>query len=246
MLIIPAIDIHQGKCVMLTQGKLEQETIYSNDPVFMAKMWYAKGAERIHLIDLDGAFCGAPQNWDVIEDIRKNVECVIEFGGGVRNMNIFKRLVKIGINRIILSTIVIYRPEAFKKIVDKYCDKIIVGVDICEGKVAIAGWKEITDTGTADLIARLESVGINEIIVTDVKKDGTLEGPDIGSIKGIAESTKIKVIASGGIGSINDIYKVKQLEQSGVIGLIIGKALYNESIKFEDAVKIGKLESGPT
>jgi phosphoribosylformimino-5-aminoimidazole carboxamide ribotide isomerase len=241
MLIIPAIDIHKGKCVMLTQGKLDQETIYSNDPVFMAKMWCAKGAERLHLVDLDGAFCGVPQNWKVIEDIRKNVKCTIEFGGGVRNMKTLQRLIKIGIDRIILGTLVVYHPEVFKKAVDKHGEKIMVGIDISNGKVAIAGWKEVTKMKVVELMTKLESSGIKEIVVTDVKRDGTLKGPNIVGIKEIARSSKLEVIASGGIGSINDIYKVKQLEKYGVTGLIIGKALYNESIKFEDVIKIGKL-----
>lgn len=241
MLIIPAIDIRQGKCVRLTQGKLEQETIYSNDPVFVAKMWCAKGAERLHLVDLDGAFCGVPQNWEIIENIRKNVQCTIEFGGGVRNLKTIQRLDKMGIDRIILGTLVVYHPEIFKKAVDKYHEKIMVGIDVSDGKIAIAGWKEVTEMSAAELLAKLESSGIKEIVVTNVKKDGTLEGPDIVGIKEIAETSKLEVIASGGVGSINDVYKIKQLEKYGVKGLIIGKALYNESIKFEDVIKIGRL-----
>jgi phosphoribosylformimino-5-aminoimidazole carboxamide ribotide isomerase len=242
MLIIPAIDIHQGKCVRLTQGKLEAETIYSNDPVFMAKMWCAKGAERLHIVDLDGAFCGVPQNWQLIEDIRNNAKCSIEFGGGVRTMKTIQKLVKIGIDRIILGTLVVYHPDIFNKAVEKYGEKIMVGIDIKDKKVAIAGWKEITEIKASDLIDKLGTSGISEIIVTDVKKDGTLKGPNIVRLKELAQSTKLKVIASGGIGEINDVYKIKQLEQYGVTGMIIGKALYNESVKFEDAVKIGSLQ----
>jgi phosphoribosylformimino-5-aminoimidazole carboxamide ribotide isomerase len=241
MLIIPAIDIHQGKCVRLSQGKLEQETIYSTDPVFLAKIWCAKGAERIHIVDLDGAFCGVVQNWELLENIRKNVDCIIQFGGGVRNMKTIQKLIKLGIDRVICSTLIVYNPKTVIKAVEKYDEKIMASVDINNGKIALAGWKEITNVTGDEIIKKLESMNIKEMVVTDITKDGMLQGPNIELIKQISEITQIKIIASGGITTINDIYKFKQLEKNGVIGVIIGKALYNETIKFEDAMKIGKL-----
>ena len=242
MQIIPAVDIRQGKCVRLTQGKIDQETIYSNDPVFCAKMWSAKGARRIHLIDLDGAFCGIPQNLEIIESIRRDTTCVLEFGGGVRNSKTVKRLIDMGIDRVILGTVVVYNPEEFNAIADKYAEKIMVGIDINEGRVAIGGWKEVTEIDPDEVIKRVEQSKIREIIVTDIKKDGTLEGPSIELIKDVAKLSGKGVIASGGIGTLEDVKKLKKLEKFGVTGMIIGKALYSEAVKFVDAVAIANAE----
>lgn len=238
MIIIPAIDIRQGKCVMLTQGKLAHETIYSTDPVFVAKLWQAKGAKKIHLIDLDGAFCGIVQNWDIIKKIRQEVTIEIQFGGGVRHMETICELNKIGIDKIILGTVIVYNPKLFKQAVDKYGDKILSSIDLVDKKVAIAGWKEITSVTFNELVDRIQKLGLKEIIVTDTKKNGTLTGVNIEFIKEILSLTKLNVMVSGGISSIKDIEILKKLNTKNLVGVIIGKALYTEDIKFEEAVKI--------
>jgi len=238
MLIIPAIDIHLGKCVMLTQGKIEKETIYSNDPVFMAKMWQSKGAKRLHVVDLDGAFRGTPQHVDCIAEIRKAFTGTIQLGGGIRDEKAISHFIELGIDKLILGTLMIYNPELTRKTIKKYGEKIIGAVDIVNGKVAIGGWKEITETVAVDFAKELKDNGMKEIIVTDVTKDGTLEGANIEEIGNIARTSGLSVFASGGIGSIEDVKKVKEIEKDGVAGVIIGKALYNESVKYEDLLKI--------
>jgi len=239
MIIIPAIDIRQGKCVMLKQGKLEHEKIYSNDPVFIAKLWNAKGANRLHIIDLDGAFCGVPQNIEILKNILNSVNCIIQFGGGIRNIKTIEQLIKIGVHKIILGTIVIYNPELFKEIIKKYRDKIIVALDVKNNKVAIAGWKEIVDIDPSEMIHKMELLNVKEVILTDVEKDGTLEGINLENIKQIMSCSKnIKFIVSGGITNLEDINRMKELEKYGLECIIIGKTLYEEKIKFEEIIKI--------
>ncbi|MEW6042499.1 MAG: 1-(5-phosphoribosyl)-5-[(5-phosphoribosylamino)methylideneamino]imidazole-4-carboxamide isomerase [Elusimicrobiota bacterium] len=240
MILIPAIDIRCGKCVMLTQGNIEKETIYSNDPVFMAKMWQAKGAQRLHVIDLDGAFCGVPQNWEIIKQIRSSFKGIIEFGGGVRNFETIKKITETGIDRVIIATMIIYHPELVRKAIKKFKSKIMAGIDIYNGKVAVGGWKEITEISALEIVKKLQDMGIKEIIVTDILKDGTLEGLNFDELKTIAASCSMNIFASGGVGSIEDVKKIKKLQKFGISGIIIGKALYNESIKFEDAIEILK------
>lgn len=236
--IIPAIDIRGGKCVMLTQGLIEQETIYSTDCVFIAKMWQAKGAKRLHIVDLDGAFCGTTRNWELIEQIRASFAGIIQLGGGLRDLACIEKILNIGIDRIIIGTLLIYNPEMVKKIMNDYGDKVIGAIDTFEGRVAIGGWKEKTNTDSKEFLVKIREMGIKEIILTDISKDGTLSGPNIAEIKKMLKDTDLKVIISGGVGTLDDVKKVKQLEKDGVSGLIIGKALYNESVKYEDAVGI--------
>jgi phosphoribosylformimino-5-aminoimidazole carboxamide ribotide isomerase len=240
MLIIPAIDIRGGNCVMLTQGKLEAETVYSKDPVFMAKIWQAKGAERLHVIDLDGAFQGMSNNLEVIRNIRKAVDIPIQVGGGVRNMKIADGLFEAGMNYVIVGTLAIYNPDVLKQMVDKYPGKIIVAVDVRDNKVAIGGWKDTTTVNALDLIEKIKTMGVGEIIITDIKKDGTLEGPNIVGLREIAKNAGVSIIASGGVSKIEDIKNLMELKDFGVNGVIVGKALYTEDVKLEDAIKIAK------
>jgi phosphoribosylformimino-5-aminoimidazole carboxamide ribotide isomerase len=240
MLVIPAIDIRGGNCVMLTQGKLEAETIYSKDPAFMGKLWQARGAKRLHVVDLDGAFNGIQQNFEVIKKIRAAVDIPIECGGGVRNLKTIDMLCEAGINYVIIGTLAIYNPEVLRQAVEKYGERIIVAVDVQDGKVAIGGWKEITPVDAAELAQKLKGMGVKEMIFTDIKKDGTLQGPNIEGLKELAVRSKINVIASGGVSKLDDIRNIKALENDGVTGVIIGKALYTDDIKLEDAIKIAE------
>jgi phosphoribosylformimino-5-aminoimidazole carboxamide ribotide isomerase len=240
MLIIPAIDIRDGNCVMLTQGKLEDETIYSNDPVYLAKIWQARGAKRLHVVDLDGAFQGSPKNFEVVKKIRENVSIPIEFGGGVRSMKTIDLLSEAGIDHIIIGTIAVYNPELLREAVDKYGKKIVVALDVRDNMVAIAAWKETTTVDVFELAGRLKKMGVEEIIHTDIKKDGMMQGANIPALKEIAERSKLKVIASGGVSTLSDIEQLKALEGKGIYGAIIGKALYNDSIKIEDALMIAE------
>ncbi|MCS7231837.1 MAG: 1-(5-phosphoribosyl)-5-[(5-phosphoribosylamino)methylideneamino]imidazole-4-carboxamide isomerase [Elusimicrobiota bacterium] len=245
MIIIPAVDLHKGKCVRLTQGKLDKETIYSNDPVFVAKLWQSKGAKLLHLIDLDGAYTGCVQHWDIIEAIRKSLTIPIEFGGGVRSVKVVDKLHKIGIDKIIISTILFSKPEEAKKIINKYKEKIIIAVDLYEeNKIGIGGWKEQVPLDLEEFLNKISSLGIKEIIVTDIQKEGMLEGVDISKIEKLIEKTSkfdLKVIISGGVTTIEDIKNIKKFEKDGVVGIIIGKGLYSEKISFEEALKVVQL-----
>ena len=240
MLIIPAIDIRDGNCVMLTQGKLEAETIYSKDPVLVAQYWQSKGAKRLHVVDLDGAFQGVSRNIQTVKRIREAVSIPMEFGGGVRSMQAIDALFEAGINYVIIGTVAVTDPELLRAAIEKYGTKIVVALDVRDNKVATAGWTETTAVDVFELAARLTQMGVEEIIHTDIKKDGMMQGANIGALREIAERSQMRVIASGGVSTLKDVDALKALESKGIIGVIIGKALYNNSIKIEDAVRIAE------
>ncbi len=241
MLVIPAVDIHQGKCVRLTQGRIDQETIYSNDPVFIARLWQSRGAKILHLIDLDGAYTGCVQQWDLIKKIRKSLTIPIQFGGGVRKLSVVEKLNKIGIDRIIISTILLTNPEEAKKIIKKFKDKIVVACDVKEGKISIGGWKDTVPITLKEFVQKVVDLGVNKIIITDIEKEGMLEGVDIEKIKKYLDEIKefgLEIILSGGVTTIEDVKKIKEFENYGVKGVIIGKALYAETLSFEEAQRV--------
>ncbi len=242
MLVIPAIDIRGGHCVRLYQGKMELEDIYSKDPVFIAKLWQTQGAKRLHIVDLDGAFSGIMQNFSLISKIHKAVNMITQVGGGVRSLITVRNLVKAGIDKVILGTSLIYNFKLVEKMVTRYGDKIMASLDVTDDKVAIAGWKEVTSVSVDELIPKIKSLGIKEIVYTDIKKDGTLEGPNFEAIKQACESFGEGVIGCGGISSLEDVKNLKELEPLGLKGIIIGKALYTEKIKLEEAIGIAEKE----
>ncbi len=221
---------------MLTQGKFEAETIYSKDPVFIAKMFETQGAKRIHIIDLDGAFAGTPQNLSILKKIKETVSVELEFGGGIREIETIEKIADMGIDKIILGTIAVFNPALVKEAVRKYKDKIILAIDVFDDKIAVGGWKEITQYDALEFARKMKKIGIDEIITTDIKKDGMMEGPNIDGIKKLCKSG-LSVIASGGVSTIEDVKKISELEKYGVTGMIIGKALYNDSIKLDEAIK---------
>ncbi len=241
MLIIPAVDLHQGKCVRLTQGKLDQETVYSTDPVFIARLWQTRGAKLLHLVDLDGAYTGCVQHWDLIKKISESLTIPIQFGGGVRKLSTVERLNKIGIDRIIISTIIVSNFEEAKKIVNKFKNKIVVACDVKEGKISIGGWKDTVPLTLKEYVQKVVDLGVKRIIITDIDKEGMLEGVDIEKLRKYLEEIKdynLEILLSGGVTTIEDIKKIKELEIYNVKGVIIGKALYAETILFEEALKI--------
>lgn len=239
MIIIPAVDIRQGNCVMLKQGKIADETIYSKDPVFMAKLWKAKGAERLHVVDLDGSFSGTQSNNQIIGNICLSVDIPVEVGGGIRNMKRIDDIFTLGASYAILGTVAIYNPDMVRQAIEKYGpEKIIVALDVYEGKIAIGGWKEITPVTTEEMLEKLKNMGVQEIIYTDISKDGMLKGPNIDGLKRIAKASKMNVIASGGVTTVDDVKKIAKLEKYGVTGAIVGKALYTEDFKLEEAIRV--------
>ncbi len=238
MLIIPAIDLRGGKCVMLVQGKADAETVFSDDPRAMAKIWEENGAKLIHIVDLDGAFSGEPKNLKAIENIVKGVNVPVQVGGGIRTMETIHQLFDIGVTRVILGTVAIENQELLQEAYQAYGPKIIVGVDAKDGLVTVKGWVQETGVKAVDLGRDLRAMGLEEIIFTDVKRDGTLAGPNLESIGEMVNKTGLKVIASGGISSLDDIKGLKALESSGVCGVIIGKALYTGAFALKDAIAL--------
>lgn len=238
MMIIPAIDLRGGQCVRLVQGKLEQETVYSKDPVFVAKLFQAQGAQRLHIIDLDGAFSGVVQNLEIIKKICSEVTIPVQVGGGMRRMDMIEKVFEAGAAKVILGTIAVTNPPLLEEALQKFGKKIIVAIDAKEGKVAIGGWKDETPVKAADLARQMKKAGVGEILYTDITRDGTLEGPNLKGIKTMAQTSAVPVIAAGGISTLKDVQKISALEKNGVAGMVIGKALYTEAIKLEEAVKL--------
>ncbi|MBI3600296.1 MAG: 1-(5-phosphoribosyl)-5-[(5-phosphoribosylamino)methylideneamino]imidazole-4-carboxamide isomerase [Nitrospinae bacterium] len=241
MLIIPAIDIKGGKCVRLFQGKMEQETVYSDDPVSVAKKWEAEGAEFLHLVDLDGAVEGDPKNKDIISNIIKGIKIPVEVGGGIRNIDSIKEYISIGAQKVVIGTTACENPEFVREACNNFPGKIMVGIDAKNGNVAVRGWKDVTDTRASSLAKRFEGMDVAGIIYTDISRDGTLSGPNIEAIKSFAESINIPVIASGGVSNINDIKSIIGLKKDGVTGIIIGKALYSGSVNLREAIELTKI-----
>jgi phosphoribosylformimino-5-aminoimidazole carboxamide ribotide isomerase len=241
MLIIPAIDLKEGKCVRLEQGLMDRATIYSENPATTAKHWESQGAELLHVVDLDGAFAGAPKNLSAIQAIRNAVNMSIEVGGGIRDMATIDTLVGIGINRIILGTAAVENPAFVREACSNYPGKVVVGIDAKEGMVAIKGWAEVTMVKAIDLANQMQEAGVTAIIYTDIKRDGMLSGPNIAATKALAESLRIPVIASGGVSGIEDILDLLSLRESGVTGVITGKAIYNGSLDLREAILFVKL-----
>jgi phosphoribosylformimino-5-aminoimidazole carboxamide ribotide isomerase len=226
--------------VRLRQGVMSDETVYSEYPEEVALRWYNEGAERIHLVDLDGAVQGKPANSDAIKNIVKAVPVPTELGGGIRDIKTIEAYLDLGIGQVILGTVAYKNPGFVAEACRLFPGKIIVGIDASKGHVAVEGWVEKTKTTPVELAKKFESKGVSAIIYTDIQRDGMNTGPNIQATKDLAESIDIPVIASGGISGIEDIVKLLSLAQSGVIGMITGKALYEDRLNLAEAIKITK------
>lgn len=238
MLIIPAIDIKDGCVVRFVQGKLDRK-VYSLDPLKTARHWVRQGARLIHVVDLDGAISGRPKNLDMLKKIAQGLDVGIQFGGGIRNIETIKELLNWGIQRVVLGTKAIEDRSFLKKAFKTFGDKIIVSVDAKGDSVLIRGWQVHTKTtNVLDFISHLKEMGFKSLIYTDVLKDGTLKGPNIKNIKTLLKQTQMKVIASGGISTFDDVYRLKLLEKYGLLGIIIGKALYEGRFTLPQVLKI--------
>lgn len=238
MLIIPAIDLIEGRCVRLREGKLSSERVYSKEPVAVAELWELKGAKRLHIVDLDGAFEGKPQNLEVVKRIAKGVKIPIQFGGGVRNLRTIKEVLDCGVEYVILGTSAISKPEFVKKAIKRFGKRIMVSIDASNLKVRVRGWEEKTRKTAPILAKEMERLGVKNIIFSDIKRDGTLRGPNISQIKKMLKVVNTPLIVSGGISSLEEIKKLRPLEKKGLSGVIVGKALYTGRIDLEKALKI--------
>lgn len=241
MIVIPAIDIKNGRCVRLKQGRMSDETVYSDHPEEIAARWHNKGAERIHIVDLDGAVKGRPVNSETIKRIVDAVPVPTQLGGGIRDMETIESYLGLGISQVILGTVAYKNPEFVTEACKKFPGRIILGIDASKGLVAVEGWVEKTDMTVIEMIERFESVGIWAIIYTDIQRDGMFSGPNIDATRELAEATSIPVIASGGISGTDDIRRLLSLEQYGVMGMITGKALYEGNMDLAEAIKITRM-----
>ena len=241
MLIIPAIDLKEGKCVRLQQGLMDKATVYGEDPAAMARHWQDQGAELLHVVDLNGAFAGQPKNLDAIKAIRKAVTMSIEVGGGIRDLATIETLVSIGIERIILGTAAIENPQFVQEACAKFPGRIIVGIDAKDGLVAIKGWAEVTTVKAVDLALQMQDHGVIAIIYTDIKRDGMLSGPNVEATRDLAKALHIPVIASGGVHTMKDIENLMAVRHAGVTGVITGKAIYSGSLDLKQAITYVKM-----
>lgn len=243
MLIIPAVDLRGGKCVRLIQGKADAETVFSDDPVAMAVKWQNKGAQFLHIVDLDGAFTGIQKNLDVVKDIASALSIPVEMGGGIRDQKAVEGVLQAGVQRAILGTSALRDPAFVEAMCKEYGGRIAVGIDAKDGMVAVQGWTEVGEKSAVDFAVEMEASGVKTIIYTDIKRDGMLKGPNIEATRKIAEAVQnVQIIASGGVSSLQDIRDLRPLEPLGVTGVIVGKALYTCDIQLEETISAGSDE----
>ncbi len=236
MQLIPAIDLHGGKCVRLLMGQREKETIYSDNPAEMAWKWEREGAHRLHVVDLDGAFDGAPANTVLIKEMASRLTIPLQLGGGIRSREVAESAFKLGIQRVILGTVAVEQPQLVRELVQTYADRIIVGIDARDGLVAIKGWVQGAGLDAVEFARSMQDYGVQEIIYTDIARDGTLQGPNLPALENLARELDISIIASGGIATLEDLRKVKGLEPLGVRGVIVGQALYAGKFTLQEAL----------
>lgn len=241
MIIYPAIDLKEGQCVRLVQGKAENKTVYSSDPGSMAASFQSQGAEWLHVVDLDGAFEGQPKNTEAIKQIAAQLKIPFQVGGGLRRKEDVENVLAHGAARVIIGTRAVTSPAFVEELLAAFGpDKIVLGLDARDGMVAIEGWVEKSSLQVLDFAKSMKSLGIKNVIYTDVSRDGLLQGPNLDSIQALAEQSGLQVIASGGVSSVDNIIKLKAMESSGVTGAIIGKALYDGKITLAEALAAAK------
>ena len=237
MILFPAIDLIGGKAVRLIKGDYAQMTVYSDNPVAVAQSFEAAGATHIHVVDLEGARDGTTPNFETVSAIIRNTSLKLEIGGGIRTMEVIDRYLSAGIDRVILGTAAVTEPGFVEEAVRKYGEKIAVGIDIKDGKVAIKGWTETSDRDAMDFCAQMQSVGVKTVICTDISKDGAMQGCNRQLYRELSEKFTMQIIASGGVSSMEDI---KQLAAMNLYGAIIGKAYYTGDINLKEAIEVAK------
>jgi len=246
LIIIPAVDLKEGRCVRLSQGRMDQESVYSEYPVEMAKHWESKGAERLHVVDLDGAVRGKPIHRSLIIEITRSLRIPIEVGGGIRSVATIEDYLSSGVRWVILGTAAFQNRSFVEEACRQFPERVIVGIDARGGKVAIQGWKEVVSLDAVDLAKRFEGKGLSAIIFTDIERDGMSTGLNLESTRRLSRSTSIPVIASGGVSRIEDIQRLLELEREGIIGVIVGRALYTGSLDLGEAIRLTRFPLGST
>lgn len=242
MLILPAIDIRGGKCVRLFKGDFARETVFSEQPVQTAKKWADMGAKYLHIVDLDGALAGASKNLPVIKQIVDALDIPVELGGGIRTIENIEKILQIGVSRVILGSVAVQHPQLVKEACRLFGDKIVVGIDAKDGIVAVEGWGVSGNVHAVELAKRMVAAGVQNIIYTDISRDGTLLGINVHATVNLAKNSGAKVVASGGLSSLEEISELKKYENDGIVGVIAGKAIYTGALDLQDAIKIAEGE----
>jgi phosphoribosylformimino-5-aminoimidazole carboxamide ribotide isomerase len=243
MIVIPAIDLKEGRCVRLEQGLMEKDTVYCDDPAAQARIWQEQGGELLHIVDLDGAFAGVPRNKAAIEAIVGAIDIPTELGGGIRDLATVEAYLELGVGRVILGTVAKENPALVAEACRLFPGRIVVGIDAKEGLVAVRGWADVTEKKASEMAREMEGMGVAAIIYTDIARDGMMQGPNIEATRKLAESITIPVIASGGVSSLKDIENLMAIERSGVVGAITGKAIYTGALDLREAVALTKNKS---
>ena len=238
MVIFPAIDIRGGKCVRLFKGDFAQETVFSDKPEEMAAKWEAQGGKFLHLVDLDGALAGKSVNLDVVKTIVDTVKIPVELGGGIRTMENIDEVLSLGVQRVILGSVAVKNPALVKEACQKYGDRVVVGIDAKDGIVAVDGWGVSGDVEVTVLAKEMAKAGVKTIIYTDISRDGTLSGVNVEATARLARESGIKVVASGGVKSLDDIKALLPYEKDGIEGVIVGKSIYTGSLDLQEAVAL--------
>lgn len=238
MQVIPAIDIRDGKCVRLLQGQAERQTVYGDDPVAMAQRWVEAGASMLHVVDLDGAFAGRPQNFAVIERMVRAMPVPLQLGGGLRDLEAIETVLGAGVSRVILGTSVLEHWDMLTEATERYPGQVCVGIDSRQGKVAIRGWQDVSEIDTLSLMRRVDTVGVAAIVYTDIARDGMLAGPNLDGIAEVARQVQTPLIASGGVARLDDLRRLAALESLGVTAVIVGKALYEGRLEYRQAMAV--------
>ena len=234
MEVIPAIDLKGGRCVRLLQGDFDKETVFSTDPEAVARGWEQAGAPRIHVVDLEGAASGRPENAEAVARILKSVDIPVQLGGGIRNMETLEGWFDKGVQRVVLGTAAVEDPDFLQEALRRFGESVVVGIDARDGRVAASGWKRTTEVDAIELIERMKGFGARRIIYTDISRDGMLSGPNLESVRQVVSKTKVPVIASGGVSTIEHL---KSLRELGVEGAIVGRALYTGDVNLREAIQ---------
>ena len=239
MIIFPAIDIKDGRCVRLTQGRFDQVSIYNDNPAEVARLWESMGAQYIHLVDLDGAKDGSPASRDMVKSVIDAVDIPVQVGGGIRSLERADQLIALGARRIILGTAAVNDRELTQAVAERYPGRTAVSVDAVNGMAAVNGWAKVSDTDVLDICTFMQEIGINTLIYTDILMDGMLKGPNFGEYERLMRETSLDIIASGGVTTKED---VTRLAKMGIYGAIVGKALYDEKIDLKEAIRCSRNE----
>ena len=238
MMVIPAIDLSEGQVVRLERGDMSRRTVYSDNPAEMARRWQGEGAERLHVVDLDGAMQGRPVNLDAIKRIVDAAGIPVDLGGGLRTLDDIQQALDLGVRWVLLGTSAVGSPETLQAALHRFGDAISVSIDARDGRVAIEGWVETSEMTALEFASSLQQMGVREVVHTDIKRDGMLTGPNLAALRELAENTDLRVIAAGGVKSLDDIRALRELEPLGVVGAITGRAIYTGDLNLREAVRV--------